>query len=107
MPPEEIARGLVKVSETKEGVVVTATVGVPVAEVTVIFEPAAIVCTPIFVIVGVPVAEETAMPVPAVRDCTPLFVIVMEFVVVEMDIFPAPVRAIVEVEIPASWLRMP
>lgn len=61
----------------KVGVEVTAIVGVPVAEVRVMFDPAVTAWTPLFVRVTVPVAEDTPRYEEPVRERTPLFVKVM------------------------------
>ena len=72
----------VAVTLVKEGVEVTATVGVPVAEVRVMLEP-------------------------AVRDCTPMFAIVMELVVVDREMALPALRTTVEVDTPPRVLMMP
>lgn len=58
----------------KDGVEVTAMVGVPVAEVTVMLVPAVKVCTPLFVRVTEPVALDIPRYEEPVSDCTPVLV---------------------------------
>ena len=80
---------------------------VPVGEETEMPVPEVSERTPMLERVGVPVAEVMARPWVAARDWTPMFAMVMELEVVEIWIADPGVSAMVEVDTPPSWLRMP